>query len=529
MKVTGLTLEGFQVFKQSTSIPITAHTLLYGPNSSGKSAVSDALQMIYAIARLYLEAPTNSRCDDGNVTNEFPIKQLNSHWRKEGEGGKEPVFVENCVVGIDLMVHESWVDGLKRICSSQSPLDIRPPHARTQYKDEKLRSLSLTWRFIIDESECSAFYGLSLVGLYMDLSITLDGIEFVTIEDKNFISINTELFDVKSSLSRVSCYDCLSEGNLLPQANDIHPERPTASERNYVQLGHALIIYCMRGLAEKPIHIVPASRQCPSPKDLTYFFPLSEMNEVVTNSYACELFNLSSDGLSEYAHLALSLVGCPEWDGDDSINRIENLSDDWNHCSLADTINHSLSNDLFNERGYRLSHDVLLLQRENADWPSGFYVRVFLKDALGKALNFTEVGSGLGYLLPVLVSAWQDINAAVSVIHQPELHLHPAMQANMADVFINAANANDAKPIFLVETHSEHLLLRMLKRIRQTSEGKLQPEYKITPDQVTILYFDPSPDGTTSVRKLRISPDGEFLDRWPRGFFAERDQELFDE
>jgi predicted ATPase len=46
---------------------------------------------------------------------------------------------------------------------------------------------------------------------------------------------------------------------------------------------------------------------------------------------------------------------------------------------------------------------------------------------------------------------------------------------------------------------------------------------------VCVLYFDPSPDGTTSVKRLRITEDGEFMDRWPRGFFAERDQELLDE
>ena len=52
---------------------------------------------------------------------------------------------------------------------------------------------------------------------------------------------------------------------------------------------------------------------------------------------------------------------------------------------------------------------------------------------------------------------------------------------------------------------------------------------KLKPEDVAVVYFDPSPEGVTTVKHLRISEDGEFLDRWPRGFFTERDGELFDE
>ena len=97
----------------------------------------------------------------------------------------------------------------------------------------------------------------------------------------------------------------------------------------------------------------------------------------------------------------------------------------------------------------------------------------------------------------------------------------------MGDVFIESIGSGKQ---VLVETHSEHLLLRILKRVRQTHlQAHIAPELKITADDVCVLYFDPSPDGATTVKRLRISEDGEFMDRWPRGFFAERDQELFDE
>ena len=80
---------------------------------------------------------------------------------------------------------------------------------------------------------------------------------------------------------------------------------------------------------------------------------------------------------------------------------------------------------------------------------------------------------------------------------------------------------------FLLETHSEHLILRLLRRIRETSDGDL-PEGKlpIRPDQVAILYVQPGPKGA-EVIEIPVNDDGEFDRPWPDGFFAERAKELF--
>ena len=153
-------------------------------------------------------------------------------------------------------------------------------------------------------------------------------------------------------------------------------------------------------------------------------------------------------------------------------------------------------------------------------------LRLFLVDARGRRFNFDQVGSGLGYVLPVLAVLFGSGNGVL--VQQPELHLHPALQASLGDIFIETHHGN-SHPI-IVETHSEHLLLRILKRIRQTHQKwPLDAELQVRSSDITVLYFDPTPNGVTSVKQLRISEDGEFMDRWPRGFFAERDQELFDE
>jgi predicted ATPase len=126
--------------------------------------------------------------------------------------------------------------------------------------------------------------------------------------------------------------------------------------------------------------------------------------------------------------------------------------------------------------------------------------------------------------MPVLASLW---HANMTWISQPELHLHPEAQCNMGDVLIRAFNRDRFS---VTETHSEHLLLRMLRRIRQTSNGTCpDPELKCLPENVSVLYFEPTVDGCTRVRPLRVTRQGDFMDRWPSGFFEERGRELFDE
>ena len=82
----------------------------------------------------------------------------------------------------------------------------------------------------------------------------------------------------------------------------------------------------------------------------------------------------------------------------------------------------------------------------------------------------------------------------------------------------------------IAETHSEHLLLRLLRRIRQAADPdrSLDP-HSLGRESVVVLYVDPNPDGMSTVKHLRISREGEFIDRWSHGFFEERWTELFDE
>lgn len=153
--------------------------------------------------------------------------------------------------------------------------------------------------------------------------------------------------------------------------------------------------------------------------------------------------------------------------------------------------------------------------------------RVTLQDMSGsEQVEVTphDMGVGISQMLPVVVMALSH-GSGLTAIEQPELHVHPALQVRLGDLFISQAIEKNG--VFLLETHSEHIMLRLLRRIRETSEGELDvTAHQLQPSQVQVIYVDHE-QGATIITPLRVDETGEFIDRWPKGFFDERAEELF--
>ncbi len=144
----------------------------------------------------------------------------------------------------------------------------------------------------------------------------------------------------------------------------------------------------------------------------------------------------------------------------------------------------------------------------------------------GAVVSHRDVGIGISQVLPVLVSAYANKEALIA-IEQPEIHLHPALQAELGDVFVESA-LGENKNTFIIETHSEHLILRIMRRMRKTAEGELKDGQPVTPDDVCILYVDqPKEKNYSVVYEMRLDKDGTLLDPWPGGFFEEGFKERF--
>lgn len=150
---------------------------------------------------------------------------------------------------------------------------------------------------------------------------------------------------------------------------------------------------------------------------------------------------------------------------------------------------------------------------------------VLIDKRSGTAVSHRDVGIGVSQVLPVLVSAYASTGRLLA-IEQPEIHLHPSLQAELGDVVIESA-LGGAGNGFLIETHSEHLLLRIMRRMRETATGEL-PEGvpPVRPEDVMVLFVEP--DGAQSlVREMPLNERGELVKAWPGGFFEEGLREIF--
>lgn len=140
-------------------------------------------------------------------------------------------------------------------------------------------------------------------------------------------------------------------------------------------------------------------------------------------------------------------------------------------------------------------------------------------------VSHRDVGIGISQVLPVLVTAYASRNKILAM-EQPEIHLHPALQAELGDVFIESA-LGERRNTMILETHSEHLMLRILRRIRETTANELPSNsMPIKPEDVAVLFVDATSNGS-QVIEIPILPEGEFARQWPQGFFDDRAKELF--
>ena len=155
------------------------------------------------------------------------------------------------------------------------------------------------------------------------------------------------------------------------------------------------------------------------------------------------------------------------------------------------------------------------------------------KGKKGKEYNIADVGFGYSQILPIVTKLWYvqerarfrswgyfRQNTATSLIEQPELHLHPALQAKLADALMKATLMQDKSKFitnFIVETHSPTIINRMGRRVR---------EGNIDAGNVNILIFDKDDEsGDSKVWTTQFNEKGQ-IEKWPWGFFDPEDDDF---
>ncbi|MDA0241810.1 MAG: DUF3696 domain-containing protein [Chloroflexi bacterium] len=120
----------------------------------------------------------------------------------------------------------------------------------------------------------------------------------------------------------------------------------------------------------------------------------------------------------------------------------------------------------------------------------------------------TDVGFGVSQILPVLTLCFYAPEHSTIILEQPEIHLHPAVQAGLADVLIDAIQRRHVQ--IILESHSEHLLRRLQRRI---AEGVLD-------SSKASLYFAEHEAGQSKLTTLQLDTFGNILN-WPENFFGD--------
>ena len=171
-------------------------------------------------------------------------------------------------------------------------------------------------------------------------------------------------------------------------------------------------------------------------------------------------------------------------------------------------------------RAFDIPYELKGNQNVTASELTGTLSTMALEDSrTGTIVTPVDVGFGISQILPVIVEGVAGTSSIVCV-DQPEVHLHPKLQAEIADLMIECKDKQ-----WIVETHSELLARRLLRRVAD-------PKCHIQASDVTVLYVDPPVPGDTktgsTIRVIEVEPDGQFSSEtpWPDGFFEDAYSEM---
>jgi len=133
-------------------------------------------------------------------------------------------------------------------------------------------------------------------------------------------------------------------------------------------------------------------------------------------------------------------------------------------------------------------------------------------------INIVDVGQGMNQALPLVVRSHIPRKGSIIVLEQPELHLHPAAHADLAELFAKSAKKYGQN--FVIETHAENIILRLRKLI-------VENDFGLTENDVIIYWVEDAEMGGQEVTSIQIDTEGVLSD-WPEGVFNENIDEILE-
>ena len=157
---------------------------------------------------------------------------------------------------------------------------------------------------------------------------------------------------------------------------------------------------------------------------------------------------------------------------------------------------------------FQLAKDVNVVKE------SGKRYRVVVTTAEGLKVDLTHMGFGLSQILPIITQGCISVPDSLMIVEDPDVHMHPSIQAAMADFFICICKEHHVS--VLVETHSDHFITRLRRRIA---------EKEISSDKVHLLFVT-NGFGDSVYKTIPLLATGRMTGSMPPGFMDTRDQDF---
>lgn len=565
MRLTSLSLRNFKAIGlNEQQIMFRPITLLLGPNSAGKSTIVQALHYLSEILTsnncnpgttqlggkldlggflnlVYLHDPdttielTAGLALDNNLLPSYGAGDEDEHILLGEILDTEKLLDLSCVETVEVKLGVSWSRQHDRAYVSFYSVNIDGEHfatinAKADQKQIELSTLNCQHKIFnepVNKEEEAINIGEALQALVNEFTIQPKK------DNENPVFVPLQLCSGQWALPVFNQDLPLAPSNGLLENDDIDPNKKLTdkelqqAEDLQTEMAEAeqRFVLLNRYLSRIIVGAGELARDC-----LQQFLYLGPLREIPGRHFSPE----RSPGLARWSS------GLGAWD------QLYNEGED-----LAKKINVWLADDKKLNAGYEIRYSeykpieldsalMVALQTGNelidsADWLRDQLNAIPTRQQLTLRdlrtyidLYPEDLGTGISQVLPVLVAVLGH-NKNIVAIEQPELHVHPKFQVELGELFIHAIKhesiARDT--VFILETHSEYMMLRFLRRLYETANDELEPGANpLHADDIGVYYVNPSENGAEIVH-LRLTQEGEFLDRWPNGFFPERKKELF--
>ena len=542
MRITKISLSNFRSFKERQEIDIAPVTLLFGPNSVGKSSVLMALAYVQQILE-------KGHCDPQEL-DALGDKTIGG-FRSLVHGGDL-----NKTIGIRLdlalgnTIYPSVDEDFEYLAErfNAEPLQLNEFSGSVEHF---ALEISVAWSHTLEKAYVQSyqvwinqqFMGrisssddgkqtlISQLNLLHPLALTeIEHAQLQMTPEDWLTEFNTVAEDIPE-LSSTRLESVLDE--LIPGHFTKLPGLDSLSYAGVRPYGRDIGVECQWGAIPAPGSQLQTNLRYselePTQEHLNYLM----VTNFLTSAFL-EPINLARRFLKAYVAIGPVRV-IPDFDyvpnpnpeqrhwadgraAWDLLHRNPKANDE--NQRLIRECNRWLSDEDKLNTGYELKNWSLfesLSSGERYEDDSHYLVRkrhlLFMQKGKQYPLAASQLGTGISQVIPVLVAALHE-NLQLISVEQPELHLHPRFQVELGDLFLSCSKDRS----FLIETHSEHLVLRLLRRIRERNG--------ITPDQIAVVYLSAGENGVVSERQV-VTEDGDFEHNWPDGFFDERDEELF--